>query len=364
MSRSPQQVYDALVQQHDMPLRPHACLTTPPNGRPADWSRVSGMLLGLAIGDSLGNTTEGCGAADRRRLVGEVRDYRPSRHSGNRAVGVPTDDTQMAFWTLEVLLAQGELDLDALTHAFVTRPIIGIGSTVRAFRREVLAGTPIDRAADRSAGNGALMRIAPVLVPYTSAPSAALWRDAALASRLTHNDTASTASCVAFIDLLWKALQLPAPPSPTWWADTFLATLDALVTDEVYRARGGRFNDAGRFNELVRIRLERARAEGWDTLTACDAFHSAAYLLETVPCVLWILERHGHDPVEAIVRAVNDTFDNDTTAAIVGAAVGALHGEDALPERWRANLLGRTSHGDDGRVQQLIAHARDRWFVA
>ena len=36
---------------------------------------------------------------------------------------------------------------------------------------------------------------------------------------------------------------------------------------------------------------------------------------------------------EAIVRAVNDTRDNDTIAAIVGAAVGALHGKSALPDR-------------------------------
>ncbi|HXH25319.1 MAG TPA: ADP-ribosylglycohydrolase family protein [Vicinamibacterales bacterium] len=53
-------------------------------------------------------------------------------------------------------------------------------------------------------------------------------------------------------------------------------------------------------------------------------FQSRAYLVETVPCAVYILMRYGQDPEEAIVRAVNDTVDNDTTAAIVGAAVGAL----------------------------------------
>ena len=42
-----------------------------------------------------------------------------------------------------------------------------------------------------------------------------------------------------------------------------------------------------------------------------------------------ILMRHGEDPEEAIVRAVHDTQDNDSIAAIVGAAVGALHGRRA-----------------------------------
>jgi ADP-ribosylglycohydrolase len=63
---------------------------------------------------------------------------------------------------------------------------------------------------------------------------------------------------------------------------------------------------------------------------------------------------HAGDPEEAIVRAVNDTCDNDTIAAIVGAAVGALHGEAALPKRWRGNLLGRTMEADDGRVFELL----------
>jgi ADP-ribosylglycohydrolase len=53
-------------------------------------------------------------------------------------------------------------------------------------------------------------------------------------------------------------------------------------------------------------------------------------LLETVSTVLHILMRHAGDPEEAIIRAVNDTKDNDTIAAIVGAAVGALHGLRAV----------------------------------
>jgi len=77
--------------------------------------------------------------------------------------------------------------------------------------------------------------------------------------------------------------------------------------------------------------------------------------------VLYILMRHGHEPEEAIVRAVNDTYDNDTVGAIVGAAVGALHGRDALPQRWRDGLLGRTRGADDGKVFELIEEARERF---
>jgi ADP-ribosylglycohydrolase len=68
--------------------------------------------------------------------------------------------------------------------------------------------------------------------------------------------------------------------------------------------------------------------------------------------------KHGQNMEEAIVSAVNDTNDNDTIAAIVGAAVGALHGKRAIPERWLKNLLGRTSYTDDGRVFELLRKAR------
>lgn len=67
--------------------------------------------------------------------------------------------------------------------------------------------------------------------------------------------------------------------------------------------------------------------------------------------------KHAENPEEAIVRAVNDTWDNDTVAAIVGAAVGALHGTVRLPKRWRDGLSGRTGLRNDGRIPTLLAEA-------
>ena len=48
--------------------------------------------------------------------------------------------------------------------------------------------------------------------------------------------------------------------------------------------------------------------------------------------------------------------------AIVGAAVGALHGRQALPKEWIDGLLGRTGDHDDGRVFELITEARERFW--
>jgi ADP-ribosylglycohydrolase len=110
--------------------------------------------------------------------------------------------------------------------------------------------------------------------------------------------------------------------------------------------------------------LERVGAafrENRSVLAASDSWHSGAFLLETVPSVVYILMRYSHDPEESIVRAVNDTKDNDTVAAIVGAAVGALHGRAVLPSRWIDNLLGRTTDNDGGQVFKLLESAREKW---
>ena len=74
-----------------------------------DFGRVRGMMLGLAIGDALGNTSESLAPDHRRVVCGEVRDYLPNPFAGGARVGLPSDDTQLAFWTLEQMLADGAL---------------------------------------------------------------------------------------------------------------------------------------------------------------------------------------------------------------------------------------------------------------
>ena len=319
------------------------------------------MLLGLAIGDALGNTSEGMMPAGRRRRYGEIREYLPNPHAGGRAVGLPSDDTQLAFWTLEQLIEDGGYVPANVARRLASGRIFGIGSAVREFvDRTLTQGLPWEEAGVASAGNGALMRIAPILVPHLRAPSSRLWADTALATMTTHNDAAAISASVAFVAVLWDLLAMRVTPDPGWWLARFSDVADRLEpAGSRYRVRGGSFvGFDGRFADFVRVRVDDAWRRKLDVLTACNEWYSGAFLLETVPSVLYTLMRHGDDPVEALVRAVNDTKDNDTVAAIVGAAVGALHGSAAFPARWRDELLGRTREDDDGRVFQLIERAR------
>ena len=360
------EVLDWLFDTHQIALRRGGLFETAPGPMPAgfDFARVEGMLLGLAIGDALGNTSEGLTPPARAARYGEIRDYLPNGYAGGRAVGLPSDDTQMAFWTLEQALADGELNPEHLGRRFCWQRIFGIGSTVSEFVKNFKPGIPWYQCGPRSAGNGALMRIAPVLVPHLRSGSRDLWADVALAGMLTHNDSGSTSACLAFVNMLWQLLQMSAPPEPTWWLDTYTQTARELELDEQYRLRGGTLGAyEGPLWRLVQERVPQAYQGNLPVSEACEGWYSGAYLLETVPSVLYILMRYGDNPEEAIVRAVNDTKDNDTIAAIVGAAVGALHGRNELPARWVTGLLGRTAEADDGRVFELLAAAGERWGI-
>ena len=340
---------------------------TPVHAAPIPWARVEGMLLGLAIGDALGNTSEAqFPGARRQQHPADIRDFLPNRHAANQPVGLPSDDSQMAFWMLDQLNADGGLIPEHLAQRFCAERIFGIGDTVRAFiyafKEE---GKPWYASGQPSAGNGALMRIAPVLIPYLRHPSPDLWLDTLLAASLTHNDSASTAACVAFVAMLWELLGRDAPPDPAWWVERYAEIAAPLESGKRYTPRAPGFADwEGSLVEFVAQHVPTAAAQKLSTVDACNGWYSGAYLLETIASALYILTRYAHDPEQAIVRAVNDTWDNDTIAAIVGAAVGALHGVDALPLRWRAGLLGRLGADDDGRLFDLLAETRNKWGFA
>jgi len=316
------------------------------------------MLLGVAIGDGLGNTTESQLPARRWAERGEIRDYLPNRYAGDQAVGVPSDDTQMAFWTVEHLLEHGRFVPELLSARFAKARIFGIGSSVRQFQANWSPERPWWTVGAPSAGNGALMRIAPMLLPHLAAPSSELWADAALSAAITHRDAAAISSAVAFTALDWDLLGRTAAPQPEWWLDRYVEVASEIEGSMPYVPRGGDWTDwQGPVWQFVDHEVRRALTRGGSTLATVNSWYSGAYLLETVPTALFILARHAADPEEAIIRAVNDTKDNDTIAAIVGAAVGALHGAAALPRRWLAGLTGRLEEADDGTVQALTERA-------
>ena len=60
---------------------------------------------------------------------------------------------------------------------------------------------------------------------------------------------------------------------------------------------------------------------------------SGAYLLETIPFVLFILSKYAEDSEVAIVKVISYSKDSDAIGAIIGSVIGALHGAKSFPER-------------------------------
>jgi len=330
-----------------------------------EYDRVEGMMLGIAIGDALGITTEGMVPAKRLELFGEIRDYIPNRYV-NKPIGFPSDDTQLAYWTLEQMIEDGRFIPVNVAKRFCQGKIFGIGHTVKQFIRNHKAGVPWYQCGPDSAGNGALMRIAPMVIPHLADGTEDLWVDTALSAMITHNDAGSIAACLAFVCILRQLMVMDKAPDPHWWSKTYVKIARDLEGDTRYQPRSGPLlgKYEGPLWKMVEENVADAYSSNLSVKDACARWYSGAYLLETLPSVIYILMRYGHDPEEAIVRAVNDTKDNDTIAAIVGAAVGALHGKKSMPPRWLNNLSGRTTDRDDGKVFELLSRAKHAFMAA
>ena len=360
------QLLKTFLDEETIALNEAELLWQPPQTMPGTttFNRIEGMLIGLAIGDALGNTSESINPDERRLRFGEITGYLPNRYANDRQVGLPSDDTQMAFWAIEVLLADGHLIPDHMAQRFSIEQIFGIGNSVRQFLWNYKdQHLPWHLAGAASAGNGALMRIAPVVLPHLRHPGCDLWADAALLGMITHNDRASTAACVAFTAMLWDLLSMDHLPEPIWWLEKYCQTaapLEGIRTS--YPSRRTSLHYDGPIWKFTLEQVNQAWDENWTTLQASNTWGSGAYLLETIPNVLLNLMKYSRDPEQAIIRAVNDTRDNDTVAAIVGAAIGALHGKSSLPERWIKGLLGRTNASNDGHIFDLIQQVKQKFW--
>ncbi len=338
-----------------------------PNIELANFSRIEGMLLGIAISDSLGNTTESIYGSmtikERKRRYGLITDYLPNKHANNKRIGLPSDDTQLSFDTLMVILDKGKLDMEELARMFSSHRIFGIGATVKEFLRNYkeyrrpwyLSGVV------GGAGNGALMRIAPVLISSIANKSENLWADTILATMLTHNSPLAIGSSVAFINMLREFVSLNEAPDSRTLIKEFTEILGAFTGDAKCNIRNDKIkskfsNSAPTF---IRQSVEFGLKNDMSVEEFSEYFGSGAYVLETDATMLYILSKYIKDPQEALIQAVNYTKDNDTIASIVGAAVGALYGKAAFKESWINGLSGRIRENDDGKIFELIAKTKE-----
>lgn len=185
---------------------------TPP-GTPTLRARYHGALLGLTAGDALGTTLEFTRPGTFEPIT-DMLGGGPFR----LAPGQWTDDTSMALCLAESLIAcQGFDATDQMRryqrwrdegHWSSTGRCFDIGNTVAsALHRFIDTDDPFAGSTDpRTAGNGSLMRLAPIPLAFAGDPAAAV-EQAGRMSRTTHGAAEAVDACRYFAGLIIGALQ-------------------------------------------------------------------------------------------------------------------------------------------------------------
>ncbi|MEA9746087.1 ADP-ribosylglycohydrolase family protein [Xanthomonas campestris pv. raphani] len=280
-------------------------------------ARFRGCLLGLAVGDALGTTLEFC-------VPGSFTPITDMHGGGPFALraGQWTDDTSMALCLAHSLLYRQGFDAaDQMNrycnwyqHGYLssTGTCFDIGGTVRQALERYLDGGPAFSGSDdpRAAGNGSLMRLAPVAMFYAQRPEQ-LSERAADSSRTTHAAPEALDACRLFAFQLRAALLGSG-------RDEVLRPA-ALPSQSLVTPAIGAL--------LVRVHASVARAQIRGTGYVVDALSAALWCFATTDTF-----------ADAVLRAANLGDDADTTAAICGQLAGAFYGIDGIPAAWRERL--------------------------
>lgn len=280
-------------------------------------ARFRGCLLGLAVGDAVGTTLEFCAPGS----FTPIDDMHGGGPFALRA-GQWTDDTSMALCLAHSLLYRQGFDAaDQMNrycnwyqHGYLssTGTCFDIGGTVRQALERYLDGGPAFSGSDdpRSAGNGSLMRLAPVAMFYAQRPEQ-LGERAADSSRTTHAAPEALDACRLFAFQLRAALLGSG-------RDEVLRPA-ALPSQSLVTPAIGAL--------LVRVHASVARAQIRGTGYVVDALSAALWCFATTDTF-----------ADAVLRAANLGDDADTTAAICGQLAGAFYGIDGIPAAWRERV--------------------------
>ena len=284
--------------------------------------KAQGCLVGLAVGDALGGPLEFMSAAQiRTRYGGPVRDMVGggwlSLHPGEF-----TDDTQMALCIAESIVACRGVDIEDIARRFVAwyqgRPK-DIGNITRSALSRLARGVPWSEAGEqahresggRSAGNGSVMRCAPIALLDRDDPER-LIRHSMDSSAVTHWDARATVGAAALNLALAGLLHGLSHPAAV-----------AAAADQVEG-----------LNEEVCAVLRRAGQ------VPMDALRPTGFVLDTLEAAFaCLLQVDGFE--ETLVTCVNLGEDADTVGAVCGALAGAAYGLSAIPARWLDTLEGK-----------------------
>lgn len=288
--------------------------------------RFLGCLLGLATGDAVGTTLE-------------FRDPGTFEPIADMVGGGPfrlnpgewTDDTSMALCLAASLVEKEAFDpvdqlmrysrWDSQGYMSSNGYCFDVGRTVsHALRTFRLTGRPDSGPVDTcSAGNGSLMRLAPVPMYYANDARSAIHYSGE-SSRTTHGTAACIDACRYFGGLLAGALRDASKEE--------LLSPHYCPLPETEKPKP--------FSEQI-----AEVANGSFKAKTPPEIQGTGYVVRSLEAALWAFH-HSHDFRSGCLMAVNLGDDADTTGAIYGQIAGAYYGAEGIPSEWREKLAKRT----------------------
>lgn len=297
--------------------------------------RFRGCLLGLAVGDALGTAVE----FSPRGSFPPVEDILGGGPFRLRP-GEWTDDTSMALCLACSLVETGRFDpLDQMErytrwyhegYMSSNGRCFDIGNTVhRALVKFEKTGEPFSGSSDPlSAGNGSIMRLAPIAMAYFPDPTL-IWHYSAESSRTTHAASECLDACRLLGDILLRALlgqpkeQVLIPTDPQRFSCQSIQSI----------AEGHYFD-----KDVTQIK-------------------GSGYVVQSLEAALWCFWKTDSYQ-DAVLQAANLGDDADTTAAVCGQVAGAYYGEDGIPASWSKRIA--MYEQIKGLADKLHAFSHDR----
>lgn len=287
--------------------------------------RYRGSLMGLAVGDALGTTLE-------FREPGSFTPIDDMTGWGlfGLAPGHWTDDTSMALCLAESLIeCQGFNPIDQLErylrwyregHLSSTGSCFDIGNTVRAaLHRFERIGEPYCGSTDpKSAGNGSLMRLAPVPLFYAEKPVEAVHKSGE-SSRTTHGAAEAVDAC------RYLGAQIVGA--------VMGFSKEELLSDH-FSPVAGIWDIEPLYPTITEI------ASGSFKKNEPPVIQGTGHVVRSLEAALWAFFR-SESFREGALMAVNLGDDADTTGAVYGQLAGAFYGEQGIPEEWRNKIFNR-----------------------
>jgi len=298
--------------------------------------RIVGTLLGTAVGDALGMPIEGLSHANVRTYYKGIKEYRDDDQRGDLDAGQWTDDTQMTFALVRALTDHSDpADWPAAAaEAYVAlRPEARRwGETSTAAIDRLADGTPPAEAGtpDRDT-DGAAMRAAP-LGAWWAATGAS--RDEAFAAirpvlAVTHRHPAALAAGWGQAAAVRHCLPLDdveAFDRAAFW--------DGLIDDTIWAE--DQLGGDHRVSERLKHLTDQIDSFPLDLRDACDGV--GVWADEAWPFACAMVARRPHLLENTLLSGINVGGDADTTGAMMGAMLGALHGWAAVPDEWKDGL--------------------------